>query len=129
MSSNNIEENNNEAKKELCWTCSFLYKQDNFFVCGKDIDVVLEPIEVAVSDCKYFREGRNKIHGTARDMWKLLVAIDKPVALHSLSTKMVGALGILKKYNLVKVEEGMVMSAHSTGKGRAWVAEKFVICL
>jgi len=89
-------------QKELCWSCKFMRVSFKSFMCEK-CQLLLQPNEIAIGECADFISGRPLLHGAALDLLKLMVAVDNPVAIHSLPTTYVGAIGVLKKYSLVNI--------------------------
>jgi hypothetical protein len=118
-----------EATRELCWTCGNLYHIGGAFCCRK-CDLIFQPGEVSISECKEVDNARDKIVGQAINLWKLLALIREPVALHSLPPSMIGSLGVLVKYNLAQTISGTVeskvMDLHSNSVN---VVTKFVVVI
>jgi hypothetical protein len=83
------------------------------------------PFERACGDCEDYEQSRN-LSEKQINLWKLLVYLDRPVAIHSLPEQYIGCLGILLKHKLIEIYTGKVYTV-SIGQNMALFSkEKFV---
>jgi hypothetical protein len=90
-----------ERPGEVCWQCSNLYSCGQYFTCDKQ-DLMIDPLEVALGECEFKNTDRKEMRGRAIELWKVLTMLGTPVALQSLPDCLIGSMGLLRKYHLVK---------------------------
>lgn len=87
--------------KEVCWECSNLYSCGDYFTCDKQ-DLMIDPLELSLGECEFRNMERKDMRGRVIELWKILVMLRVPIALQSLPDCLIGSMGLLKKYHLVK---------------------------
>ena len=86
--------------KKNCKTCKYLIKEENgFFYCQKTSGVF-----TSISPCYYYTP--KGLSEKEEELYRLLRTIGVPVVIVSLPKELIGALGKLKKLDIV--EEGFI---------------------
>jgi hypothetical protein len=92
-----------------CFSCEKLSHKGYFFFCETH-NILFSPVEDPIYGCKQNTHSRDCLKGKAIDLYRLLVTVGQPLLMDSIPSTLTGTYGILKKYNLAILEEGIIKS-------------------
>lgn len=105
-----------------CFQCSRLYVVGYHFIC-RDERYTFCAVEPPLTGCKFNDLKRSKITGQAERLLRFM-SMTHNVLVKSIPSRMVGAMGILMKYKLITVKDGMIRKGDKLAPGN-FVREKF----
>ena len=109
---------------EICYNCDYLVTPGIYFQCRKST-FYFTPMERACGECKDYKQTRH-LSQKHIDIWRLLVALDAPVAIHSLPKKYLGCIGLLVRYKLVEIYIGKTLTVSISDPLKVFAKEKFI---
>jgi len=110
---------------EICYNCDHLVTPGIYFQCRKSSSFYFLPLERACGECKDYKKTRS-LSQKHIDIWRLLVALDVPIAIHSLPKKYLGCIGLLVRYKLVEIYTGKAFTVSVSDPLKIFAKEKFI---
>jgi len=109
---------------EICYNCVHLSTPGGAFCCDTSA-MFFGPFEKACGECEEYEQSRH-LSEKQINLWKLLVCLDCPVAIHSLPKQYIGCIGILLKYKLIELYTSKVYTVSIGTNMALFSKEKFV---